>query len=359
MTSWIHVSTRRAGQGALVAALTAMWMFAAVLSLGACAATPSESTREDAAGAPALRAEAARLFGAVVKVEARAVPDARSNATLGAEREGTGVVIGDDGLVLTIGYLVVEAEEVRIIDSRGGTHSAKIVGYDHQTGLALLRPIDRVDIVPVALGDSAGLDEKSPVMIVNYQGPADVTLAFVVSRRPFTGSWEYALDSAIFTAPPTSRWSGAGLFGSDGRLLGIGSLVVRDALKGDASLPGNMFVPIDVLKPVLDDLVRAGRRTGPARPWLGISADEVQGRLFVTRVSPEGPAAKAGVATGDIILGVGRDGVRSQADFYRRIWAYGNAGMDIPLRVLHDLDILDIKVRSIDRTEYFTPRTVH
>ncbi|MEO5699050.1 MAG: S1C family serine protease [Casimicrobiaceae bacterium] len=359
MTSSIHVSTRRAGHGAFGAARAATWMLAAVLSLGAYAATPSESPGDDRASVPALRAEAARLFGAVVKVEARAVPDARSNATLGAEREGTGVVIGADGLVLTIGYLVVEAEEVRIIDSRGGTHSAKLVGYDHPTGLALLRPVDRVDIAPVALGDSAALGEKSPVMIVNYQGTADVTLAFVVSRRPFTGSWEYALDNAIFTAPPASRWSGAGLFGSDGRLLGIGSLVVRDVIKGDATLPGNMFVPIDVLKPVLDDLVRAGRRAGPARPWLGISADEVQGRLFVTRVSPEGPAAKAGISTGDIILGVGRDGVRTQADFYRRIWASGNAGMDIPLRVLHDLDVLDVQVRSIDRTEYFSPRTMH
>ena len=184
-----------------------------------------------------------------------------------------------------------------------------------------------------------------------------MTLAFVVSRRAFTGNWEYMLDQAIFTAPPALNWSGAALIDQEGRLIGIGSLIVRNALADDSELPGNMFVPIDVLKPILADMIGTGRRAGPARPWLGIAADEQHGRLFVSRVSPDGPGDRAGIRTGDIILGVGGEGVRTQAEFYRKIWATGAAGTDIPLRVLQGIDVREVKVRSIDRVEYFRPRT--
>jgi hypothetical protein len=164
----------------------------------------------------------------------------------------------------------------------------------------------------------------------------------VVSRRQFSGSWEYLLDSAIFTSPPTLNWSGAALIGTDGSLLGSGSLILRDATDTDSHLPGNMFVPIEALKPILADLIKSGRRVGPARPWLGVAADEVQGRLVVVRVSPEGPADVAGIQQGDIILAVGGEGVRSQADFYRKLWARGAAGSEIPLRLLQGIDIHEV-----------------
>ena len=164
----------------------------------------------------------------------------------------------------------------------------------------------------------------------------------MVSRRQFSGSWEYLLDSAIFTSPPTLNWSGAALIGTDGSLLGSGSLILRDATDTDSHLPGNMFVPIEALKPILADLIKSGRRVGPARPWLGVAADEVQGRLVVVRVSPEGPADVAGIQQGDIILAVGGEGVRSQADFYRKLWARGAAGSEIPLRLLQGIDIHEV-----------------
>ena len=303
-------------------------------------------------------ADASRLFAAVVKVQTRAVPNARSTATLGQERDGSGVVIGDGGLILTIGYLIVEADDVKVVDSRGRTLPAKIVGYDHATGLGLIRAAASLDTKPVPLGDSTRLSERDPVMIVNSGGPDDVTLAYVVSRRPFTGSWEYMLDQAIFTSPPALNWSGAALIDQQGKLIGVGSLIVRDAVGGDRELPGNMFVPIDVLKPVLADMIKTGHRAGPARPWLGIAAEEQSGRLFVTRVSPESPADEAGIKAGDIILAVGGDGVRTQAEFYRKVWGRGAAGTDIPLRVLQGIDVKDLKVRSIDRVEYFRPQTM-
>jgi S1-C subfamily serine protease len=218
------------------------------------------------------------------------VPDARSSATLGAEREGTGIVIGDDGLVLTIGYLIIEADQVSLVDQQGRSLPARVVGYDHVTGLGLVRAVVPLDVTPLRFGESSSIAERDPVMIINHAGASDVTLAWVVSKRAFTGNWEYMLDTAIFTSPPALNWSGAALISKDMKLVGVGSLIVREASTvGETVVPGNMFVPIDALKPILSDLVKTGRPAGAARPWLGVSTDEVQGRLVVSRVSPEGP----------------------------------------------------------------------
>src|SRR5690349_18524214 len=266
--------------------------------------------------------DASRLFAAIVKVSTHAIPDARSSRTLGSEREGTGVVIGDNGLILTIGYLIVEADDVSVVDSKGRTLSARVVGYDHATGFGLVRTLAPFDAKPVQLGDSSKVAPRDPVMIAS-SGEDSVAFAYVVSKRAFAGNWEYALDEALYTSPPMMNWSGAGLFDRDGRLVGVGSLIVKEANDEEPKVPGNMFVPIDLLKPILVDLVASGRRKGPARPWLGIAADEVAGRLVVARVSPDGPADRAGIVPGDIILAVGDDSVRTQADFYRKVWARG------------------------------------
>ena len=320
-------------------------------------AAPADA-KPSAEGKSGLDAE--RFFDAIVKVQTRAVPDARSSATLGSEREGTGIVIGEDGLVLTIGYLIIEADEVSLTDQQGRTLPARIVGYDHMTGLGLVRAVVPLKAEPIRLGDSSSLAERDPVMIINHTGPSDVTLAWVVSKRVFTGNWEYMLDSAIFTSPPALNWSGAALINKDLKLVGVGSLIVREASTvGETVVPGNMFVPIDALKPILADLVRTGRPAGAARPWLGVAADEVQGRLIVSRVSPDGPGDLAGIKVGDIILGVGGDGVRTQAEFYRKVWSRGPAGSDIPLRVLQGVDVKELAVHSIDRVEYFRPTTTY
>ena len=351
-------SVRRWSERVLVGLLLAVLVPAA---LGATATQPDARAPTAGAARPSEAApiDSDKLFAAIVRVETRAVPGARSAGTLGAEREGTGVVIGSDGLILTIGYLLVEAAEVSVTDNRGRTLPANVVGYDHPTGLGLVRTLVPLRIAPIPLGDPEALAERDPVMIASQSGADDVSFVWVVSRRAFSGNWEYLLEHAIFTSPPTSNWSGAALIDKDGRLVGIGSLIVREATEGETRLPGNVFVPIDLLKPILADLVKNGRRAGPARPWLGVAADEMQGRLIVTRVSPEGPADRAGMKPGDIILGVGSDGVRTQADFYRKVWNRGNAGDEIPLRVLQDTDVRDIRVRSIDRLQYFKPRSTY
>jgi S1-C subfamily serine protease len=302
------------------------------------------------------KVDADRLFGAIVKVSTRAVPDARSSATLGPEREGSGVVIGKDGLVLTIGYLIVEADDVKVTDARGRTLPAQVVGYDHNSGFGLVRTIVPLDAQPIELGDSDRTAEKEPVLIASASSDG-ASFAFVVSKRSFTGNWEYKLESAIYTSPPTLNWSGAALIDRDGKLIGIGSLIVREATDSDPKLPGNVFVPIDLLKPILSDLVRDGHRAGPARPWLGLAADEIQGRILITRVSPEGPADLAGLQAGDIILAIGDDAVKTQADFYDKLWRRGTAGDDITLKVLQGADVRDVKVHSIDRLQYFRPKS--
>jgi S1-C subfamily serine protease len=302
--------------------------------------------------------DAARIMDAIVRVSVNAVPDARSAATLGSEREGTGVVIGERGLILTIGYLIVEADDVTVTDRRGRTQAARVVGYDHASGLGLLRTIAPLAARPIPFGDSTRLAELEPVMIAGA-GEDGIAFAVVVSKRAFSANWEYALDQAIYTSPPTLNWSGAALIDRKGKLLGVGSLMVRDATPEDPKLPGNMFVPIDVLKPILSDLVRAGHRAGPARPWLGVAADEAHGHLVVTRVSPEGPAERAGIAVGDVILAVGNERVSTQQDFYNKVWSRGSAGTDIPLRIIQGREIRMVQVASIDRVAYFRPRTTY
>jgi S1-C subfamily serine protease len=288
---------------------------------------------------------------AVVGVRATVPADARTAGVLGTEREGSGVVIGTDGLVLTIGYLILEAENAEILLPGERTVPAEIVAYDYDTGFGLLRPLAALDIAPLPLGKSADLDEHSEVLVASFGTVGSTSAAYVVSRRAFAGYWEYLLPDAIFTAPPHHAYGGASLIGPDGRLLGIGSLLVSDAV-ADSRMPGNMFVPIDALRPILADLLERGRSSKSPRPWLGVYAEELRGHVFVNRVAPYGPAAAAGVRTEDIILAVKGKPVTSLADFYREVWALGKAGVEVPLTVLRGAGLADIAVTSADRYDY-------
>ena len=291
-------------------------------------------------------------LSAVVGVSAKIQPNARSAASLGAQRRGTGALVRE-GYVLTIGYLVIEAEAIQVTGADGRTVPATLAGYDHSSGFALLKVIGALSAKPLPLGDSAALAEREPAMVVTAAARDSPSLVYVVSRRAFAGNWEYLLDSAIFTYPPVVEWSGAPLIGAGGELLGIGSLIVPDAGGPGTQSPGNMFVPVELLKPILEDLIAKGRRNAPARPWLGVNAEELRGRLFVGRVSPDGPAERAGLKSGDILLAVGSEEVRTLADFYKRIWERGPAGAEVPLKVLQGVQVRDVTVRSIDRVEYF------
>jgi S1-C subfamily serine protease len=315
----------------------------------ACTAAPALSQTPSGADAEAT-------LSAVVRVQSRILPDARTLASLGARREGSGVLVRE-GYVLTIGYLVIEAEAIVVTAGDGKSAPATLAAYDHATGFGLLKLVAPLAGKPLPLGDSTALAERDAAMVVGYGGREALNLVTVVSRRPFSGSWEYLLDAAIFTYPPVHNWSGAALISARGELLGVGSLIVPDAEGAGTPSPGNLFVPIDLLKPILDDLIAHGRAPGPRRPWLGVYAEELRGRLFVTRVAREGPAARAGLASGDLVIGVGGEEVASLAEFYRKVWARGTAGVDVPIRVLQGVEVKELRVRSIDRLEYFRRRS--
>jgi S1-C subfamily serine protease len=301
---------------------------------------------------PELRADNVPL-DSVVKLSIKAVPDARTSDNLGAEREGSGVVFGEKGLILTIGYLILEADSILVVAGDGRVYPASVIGYDHATGFGVLRA--GIDCRPLEVGSSADVRELATVLVAAHGTAGGASRACVVSRRRFTGWWEYMIDGGIFTAPPRFEHSGAALLDADGKLVGVGSLWVSDALEIGAAFPGNMFVPIDLLKPLLEDLLATGHRREPPRPWLGVYSEEIQGHVVVTRVLPQSPAEQAGLARGDVILGVGGQAVGRQSEFYQRLWASGDAGTSVVLHVLHKKTVRQLTVRSMDRMAFLRP----
>jgi S1-C subfamily serine protease len=299
-------------------------------------------------------AQAARPdpLDAVVEIKAVIPGDARTADTLGTERVGTGVVVDASGLILTIGYLILEAGEVSVTGAGQDEVPAEIVAYDHESGFGLVRAQRPLEAAPLALGDSATLRPRQPLLVVSRVGGVDAGGVYVVDRRAFAGYWEYLLEDAIFTAPPRADFGGAALIDEQGRLVGIGSLIVNDAGQDVRPIPGNMFVPINDLKPILGDLLANGRRSDPPRPWLGVSLEEHRGRVFVTRVTPEGPAAAAGIAENDLILGVGGAPVAGLTDFYRKLWSLGEAGVTVPLDLLQGSEVRPMAVESGNRYRY-------
>ncbi len=292
------------------------------------------------------------LAAAVVRIKAFINPDGRTVQNLGTEREGSGIVIGSDGLVLTIGYLILEAHAAEVATNDGHAVPADVVGYDHETGFGLLRAAQPLKVRPMGLGKSAALKEKDPVLVASFGGTNMVAPVHVAARREFAGSWEYLIEDAIFTSPPHPVWSGAALISREGKLVGVGSLIVSDVSGKGGGEPGNMFVPIDRLPPILADLIADGRSSTPPKPWLGVSTEEVGGKLLVSRVTAGGPAEKAGLQKGDVVKGVGGETARSLGDFYRKVWALGSAGITVPLDVLRDDKARRLDVPSMNRLDH-------
>jgi S1-C subfamily serine protease len=292
----------------------------------------------------------------VVQVEALIPGDARTASSLGTERVGTGVLIDHNGLIVTIGYLVLEASEVTVSGAGQDPVPATILAYDHESGFGLIRANSPLKVAPVSLGNSTALRPMQPLLVVSHAGELDATGVYLVDRREFAGYWEYLLEDALFTSPPHAKFGGAALIDEGGRLVGIGSLFVhdagRDAGAQGRTVPGNMFVPIDGLKAIMGDLLSRGRRADPGRPWLGLSMEEHRGRVFVTRVSPDGPAEAAGIKTNDMILGIDGVPVHGLGDLYRKLWSRGEAGVKVPLDVLQGTEVRPVIVESADRYRY-------
>jgi S1-C subfamily serine protease len=298
-----------------------------------------------------------RALASVVGLHSIIPADASSAETLGTERAGNGVLI-DDGLVLTIGYLITEAETVWLHLGDGRVVEGHALGTDFESGFGLVQALGRIDIDPLPLGSSAGTQIGDRVVVGGAGGRTRSVASQIATKQEFAGYWEYLLDEAIFTHPAHPNWGGTGLISSRGELIGIGSLQLEREREGKAEHV-NMMVPIDLLKPVLDDLRKFGRANKPPRPWLGMYSTEIDNRVVVVGIAGKGPAARAELKTGDVILAVNGDKVTSQTGFYRKLWSLGPAGVDVPLTVYHEGVTVDVVLTSIDRTKFLKAPRLH
>ncbi|WP_133710508.1 S1C family serine protease [Rhizobium sp. BK313] len=291
-----------------------------------------------------------RTLRSIVAVHASIPEDAFTAGALGTRREGSGVVIRDNGLVLTIGYLITEADEVWLTTNDGRVVPAHALAYDQETGFGLVQALGSLGVPALDFGDVAKAEIGDPVVIAD--GIGQFVRANIVAKQEFAGYWEYLLEEAIFVAPAHPSWGGAALIGTDGKLLGIGSLHLQMASQNEETADINMVVPINLLPPILDDLLNRGQVNKPPRPWLGAFSAESNGEVVVMSVAEGGPAAQAGLRRGDVISEI-RDGeVDSLADFYRKVWESGPAGAEIPMRILRDGREAWLRVKSADRNSF-------
>jgi len=298
-----------------------------------------------------------RVLSSIVGLHSIIPGDAFTAETLGTERAGNGVVI-DDGLVLTIGYLITEAEAVWLHLGDGRVMEGHALGFDSVTGFGLVQSLGRMNIEPLSIGSSAATEIGDRVVVGGAGGRTRSVASQIAAKQEFAGYWEYLLDEAIFTYPAHPNWGGTGLISKSGDLIGIGSLQLERERGGRAEHV-NMIVPIDLLKPILDDLRKFGRVNRPARPWLGMYSTEIDNRVVVIGIAGNGPAARAELKAGDVILAVDGEKVTSQSAFYRKLWALGDAGVDVPLTVHHEGVTFDVVLASTDRTKLLKGPRLH
>jgi S1-C subfamily serine protease len=298
-----------------------------------------------------------RALSAVVGLHSIIPPDAFTADTLGTERAGNGAVIGD-GLVLTIGYLITEAETVWLHLGDGRVVEGHALGFDSESGFGLVQALGRLDLEPLPIGASAKAEPGDRIVMGGVGGRTRSLAGRIAARQEFAGYWEYLLDAALFTYPAHPNWGGAGLISTSGELIGIGSLQLERERSGRPEHL-NMVVPIDLLKPALDDLRKFGRVNKPARPWLGMYSTEVENKVVVVGIAAKGPAARAELKVGDVILGVNGDKISNQGSFYRKLWALGSAGVDVPLTLYREGDTFDVTVKSSDRARFLKGPRLH
>ncbi len=297
-------------------------------------------------------------LNAVVNVRAEIPDDAFTASILGTERVGNGVVIREDGIVLTIGYLITEAETIWLTTNDGNVVSGHPLAYDQATGFGLIQPLGQLGVPSLDFGNAGACQTGEDVLFLGQGGRQHALKAKLIDKREFAGYWEYVLDEALFIAPAHPQWGGAALVGHDGRLLGIGSLLVQEAIDGQ-TVQGNMVVPIDLLNPILDSMLTTGRSGTPPHPWLGMYTTESGKNLVVGGVAENGPAAKAGIKQGDLVLEVSGKRISTLAQLFRTAWQTGPAGATIPLTIAREGDVLRYEVKSADRNDFLKKPRLH
>ncbi|HEU4350905.1 MAG TPA: S1C family serine protease [Burkholderiales bacterium] len=299
-----------------------------------------------------------RALEAVVQLRAEIPEDAFTASILGTERAGNGVVIGESGLVLTIGYLVTEASVIWLTTSKGAVAGGTVLAYDQTTGFGLVQALGKLGVKPIERGSAAPIRVGENVVVAGNGGRAHALKATVFAKREFAGYWEYVLDEALFTAPAHPQWGGSALVGADGKLAGIGSLLVQEKIDA-GTIQGNMVVPIDLLEPILDDMVKRGRVDRPPRPWLGMYTTEAGERLVIAGLAPGGPAERAGARVGDAVLEVAGARPKSLADLWRKVWQLGPCGTIVTLKLARSGKTTAVNITSADRSDFLKKPHLH
>ncbi len=298
-----------------------------------------------------------RALSSVVGLHSIVPPDAFTADTLGAERAGNGVLI-DDGLVLTIGYLITEAETVWLHLGDGRVVQGHALGFDSETGFGLVQALGKIDLPTLTIGSSKAVEVGERVVIGGAGGRTRSLAGRIAAKQEFAGYWEYVLDEAIFTYPAHPNWGGTALIAASGQLAGIGSLQLERAREGKNEHL-NMVVPIDLLKPILDDMRKFGRVNRPVRPWLGLYSTEIEDKVVVVGIAPKGPASRAEIKTGDVVVAVKGERVSTLGGLYRKVWALGQAGVEVPLTLYRDGVTFDMRVNSSDRAKFLKGPRLH
>ena len=300
-----------------------------------------------------------QALSAVVSLRSRIPDDAFTANILGTERTGHGVLISERGLVLTIGYLITEANEVWVVGNNGRAVRGDVVGYDYESGFGLVQALGSLDLPALELGSLSDLRVQQEVVLAGCGGRSHAIKARVAAKREFAGYWEYVLDEAVYTTPAHPNWGGAALLGADGRLCGIGSLYIEQVLPQLTGQDGNMSVPVDLIKPIMAELLSYGRTLKPARPWLGMFVSEVDAQLLVAGVYDDAPASHTALRSGDVILEVGGHTVHGLAGLFRSVWAQGAAGCEIPLTLQREGRSFEVRIASVDRRDFWRAPDLH
>jgi len=299
------------------------------------------------------------ILSSIVAVRTTIPDDAYTASRLGTERAGSGVVIGSDGLIVTVGYLLTEAEAVWVIDDTGNAMPAQVIGQDQDSGFGLVQTLQHLHRPPLSLGKSSEADTGDKLILASFGGRDHATATRIVAKQEFAGYWEYLLDEGIFTAPAHHQWTGAAAIDSTGNLIGIASLIFQKFAIGSTMMDANLVIPIDLLKSALPDLIKFGKVDRPPRPWLGLWTAESERKLVVAGLNDRGPAKRAGLQVGDVIAAVAGEPVKSLAELYRRVWNLGPAGVKVPFEVLRERRRIEIPVASVDRQSRLKGARLH